>query len=439
MKTKQQLSFLSLTAIVVSLIIGMGIFKTPATIAAKAGTQNIFFLAWIIGGAITMLGALIYAEIGQRLPAMGGYYKIFSYCYRPAIGFTINILILISNAASAAVIALIGADYVSDFLFGQPSGNFFNATIAAISVAAFYLLNLAGLRTSSAAQNILTIIKISLIVLLIATIFKTAEVIPHGYNEGRIYSTQEYSPLILFFISLVSVLFTYGGYQQTINFGAESSSKIMYRSIIGGVLIAISLYLAINYAYVKAIGFEQMKNANAIGSLLIEAWFKNFGSKVFDCCMILSVMAYVNVVLLSNPRVMFSMSEDGVLPKIFQKINPKSGALTYGLTIFSIIIIIIAFCGKKVDDILSFSIFLDCIGMTTSSATLFILRKRNQGNSAVVGKIKKFTPIFCVVFIASYVAVSIAVVIDKPLAALMAVILLVVFFCGYKVFARKLF
>ena len=171
MKQKQGINFFSLTMIVVSLVIGMGIFKTPATIAAKSGTPLIFFSAWFIGGVIALFGALTYAEIGQRLPVMGGYYKVFAHCYHPGVGFTINVLILISNAASLAVVALIGADYVSDLLFGQPSGTLFNIIVASVSVGLFYIVNLLGLKTSSRTQNILTVVKISLIVLLISSLF----------------------------------------------------------------------------------------------------------------------------------------------------------------------------------------------------------------------------------------------------------------------------
>ena len=435
MKPKQTINLFSLTMIVVSLIIGMGIFKTPATVAAKSGIEFIFFAAWIIGGIITLLGALIYAEIGQRLPAMGGYYKIFSYCYHPAIGFTINVLILISNAASLAVISLIGADYVSDLLFNQPSGSLFNMVVASISVASFYALNLAGLKASSATQNVLTVIKTALIILLIASLLKNINVIPHGYNDGLIYAYNGRNSMILLLVSLVSVLFTYGGYQQTINFGSEvSSGKIMRRGIVFGVLISIALYLAINYAYTKIIGFDEMKNANAIGALLFEVWFGKFGAKIFDFCMVLSVLAYVNVALLSNPRVMFSMSEDKVLPKIFRYKHPKTDALTYGLGAFSILTILITLFGKKVDDILSFSMFLDCIGMTSSVATLFILRKRKQGDESALGYLKKFTPLFAILFIISYTLISIAVIIDKPFAALTAVILLIITLGIYRVF-----
>ena len=202
--------------IVVSLVIGMGIFKTPASIAAKAGTPAIFYTAWIVGGCIALFGALTYAEIGVRLPSVGGYYKIFAHCYHPAIGFTVNILILISNAASLAVVTLIGADYASDLLFGKPSGMVFNIIVAALPVILFYLVNLFGLKTSSQTQNILTIIKIALIVLLISALFKNIPITPHGYNtQETVYAYNGSNAVLLLMLSLVAVSFTYGGYQQT--------------------------------------------------------------------------------------------------------------------------------------------------------------------------------------------------------------------------------
>ena len=424
--------------IVVSLVIGMGIFKTPATIAAKSGTETIFFAAWIIGGVVALFGALTYAEIGQRLPVIGGYYKIFAHCYHPAVGFTVNVLILVSNAASLAVVALIGADYVSDLLYGKPSGTFFNVAVSATAVALFYGVNLLGLRTSSRTQNFLTLVKIALILLLIATFFTGAKAEPHGYNEGTVYAYNGNNTMLLLILSLVAVSFTYGGYQQTINFGGEiKSSATMQRGVVIGILIVLFLYLSINYTYIKVIGFEKMKNANAIGALLCEAWFGIWGAKVFDLCMVLSVLAYVNVILLSNPRVMYAMSEDGMLPKIFQYRHPKTEALVPGLTVYALMTIAVTFFGKGVDNVLSFSIFLDCIGMSTSAATLFILRKRHQGDADVTGSLKKIIPVLTFLFVCSYAFVATAVVIDNPKAALTGVSLLILFAAVYFVFYHK--
>ena len=437
-KAKQSINFFSLTMIVVSLVIGMGIFKTPATIAAKSGTPLIFFSAWIIGGIIALFGALTYAEIGQRLPVMGGYYKVFAHCYHPGVGFTINVLILISNAASLAVVALIGSDYVSDLLFGRPSGTLFNIGVASFSVGLFYIVNLLGLKTSSRTQNVLMIVKISLILLLITSLFKGVSVAPHGFNDGKVYVYDGSNGLLLLLVSLVSVFFTYGGYQQTINFGAEvSSAKTMQRGIVIGILLVLFLYLAINYTYVKVIGFDNIKNANAIGSLLFEAWFGKLGAKVFDFAMVLSVLAYVNVILMSNPRVMYAMSEDKVLPAVFQKKHSKTDALVPGLTVFAITTVLITFFGKGVDDVLSFSIFLDCLGMSTSAATLFILRRKGQGDTTVTGGLKRWTPIFAAIFVSAYAFVAVAVVIDKPYSALTAVILVAFVLVLYRLFYYK--
>ncbi len=275
----------------------------------------------------------------------------------------------------------------------------------------------------------------ALILLLISTFFTGINVAPHGYNDGTVYKYDGHNAGLLLILSLVAVSFTYGGYQQTINFGGEiKSSATMQRGVVIGILIVLFLYLSINYTYVKVIGFDQMKNANAIGALLCEAWFGQAGAKVFDLCMVLSVLAYVNVILLSNPRVMFAMSEEKLLPKIFTYRHPKTDALVPGLTVYALMTIAVTFFGKGVDNVLSFSIFLDCIGMSTSAATLFILRKRKQGDAFVTGSFKKIVPLLTVLFVVSYCFVAAAVVIDNPKAALTGVSLLVFFVLIYFVF-----
>src|ERR1700760_1860114 len=149
MNKQAKLNLFDLTMIVVSLVIGMGIFRTPVTAAAKAGTQPVFFLAWLIGGLVALCGALTYAEIGSRYPVTGGYYKVFSYGYHPSIAFAINCIILISNAASLTGVALIGAEYISGVIFSSvtdPSAlQTREISIALFSIVLFYGVNLLGL------------------------------------------------------------------------------------------------------------------------------------------------------------------------------------------------------------------------------------------------------------------------------------------------------
>ncbi len=441
MSAQKKLSLFDISLIVVSLVIGMGIFRVPASVAATSGTETIFFGVWIAGGFIALCGALTYAEIGKRLPAMGGYYKVFAECYHPAIGFSVNAIILISNAASLAIVTLIGADYVSDLLYGKPSGTFFNTGVAIAAVGIFYLVNLSGLKTSSRTQNILTIAKLSMIVVLIASVIKGVIVEPHGYNTGDpVYTITDKSPWVLFLISLIPVSFAFGGYQQTINFGAEAEKPSgIPRGILIGIAIVTLLYLSINLAYTKVIGYQPMKNATAIGALLCEAWFGKAGAKVFDGLMFLSVMAYVNVILLSNPRVMYAMSQDGVFPKLFGYRNEKTGAITNSLTVFALTTILVSFLGKGIDPILNFSMFLDSIGMATSAAAIFILRKRQRvlATESSSQEYSVLTPYVAGFFIVAYFAIATGVFLKDPTAAWTGTILFLVFLIIYRLFYNK--
>lgn len=428
-----RLGLFSVTVIVISLVIGMGIFKIPALVAATSGTPAIFFGAWILGGLIALFGALTYAEIGTRLPVMGAYYKVFAHCYHPAVGFTVNALILVCNAASLAIVVLVGADFASDLLFGKPAGAVFNTAVGIVGVALFYGVNMLGLRTSSRTQNFLTILKIGLILLLISSIFAGVQVEPHGYEESTLLVYNGQNGLYLLMVSLITVSFIYGGYQHTINFGAElHSGRILQRGVIIGLGLILVVYLALNYTYTRVIGFEEMKNASAIGALLCEAWFGKAGAKVFDVMMFLSVLSYVNILLMTNPRMMFAMSEDGVFPKIFSWTHPRTGAMIPGLTVFALATIMVVFVGRGIDKILGFTMFLDSIGMVTSAATIFILRKRGEGE-ALVGNalLKRFTPFFAAVFVAGYSAVAVAVVVKDPKSAALGVALLLCFLAIY--------
>ena len=119
---------------------------------------------------MALCGALTYTEIGSRFPATGGYYKIFSYAYHPSIAFAINCIILISNAASLSVVAIIGSGYIAKLFPGTPWTDVDKALLSAGAIILFYLTNLRGLKMSSRAQNILMIIKIGMILVLIAAL-----------------------------------------------------------------------------------------------------------------------------------------------------------------------------------------------------------------------------------------------------------------------------
>ena len=414
-----KLNLFDLTMIVVGLVIGMGIFRTASDAANAAISPALFFVAWFAGGMVALCGALTYAEIGSRFPATGGYYKVFAECYHPSVAFAINCIILISNAASMSGVSLIGSEYISQVIFETNPGNTTIALIAMVPILLFYFVNLLGLRMSATAQNILMIIKIGMLVLLISSIF----FVPAADQSAASTAVTEFSRMDYirsFGVALIAVSFTYGGYQQTINFGDEVNEpkKTIPKGIFIGIIIIISLYLAVSYAYYNAIGFEQLKTSRGIASIVVEKMFGPAGKTAASILLFIAVLAYVNVLLLSNPRVMYAMSQDRILPPAFKKRNDKRDVLTVSLTVFAAMGIIVLFFANEFNRILSFTIFLDSIGMATSAATIFILRKRTKhldGTGIYKMKLYPFLPL---IFIAAYIFVGTSIAFDTPDLAL---------------------
>ncbi|MBL0356132.1 MAG: amino acid permease [Chitinophagaceae bacterium] len=151
------------------------------------------------------------------------------------------------------------------------------------------------------------------------------------------------------------------------------------------------------------------------------------------------MLAYVNGLLMSNPRVMYAMGDDGSLPKIFARKNTKTNVLTFSLTIFAILCIIILYFSQQFEKILTFSIFLDCFGMVLSSATIFWFRKKTTNlDGTGIYKMKWF-PLMPLVFMAAYLFVGISIAIADPAAAVTGMSLLVVLLFFIFISPKKIF
>ena len=416
MMSKPKLNLFDFTMIMVTLVIGMGIFRTPANVAANSPNPAAYFSVWIAGGIIAICGALTYAEIGSRYPVTGGYYRIFSYAYHPSIAFAVNCIILISNAASLAGVALIGSEYIIKVVMpGAADTQTIQIIIAITSILIFYGINLAGLKMSARTQNVLAVIKICLILLLITPLF-----FYHDTNHVNVVTETVTNPTLreyikAFGLGLVAVSFTYGGYQQSINFGEEvkEPSKNIPRGIFLGLIIIIVLYLTINYAYYKVIGFTALKTSTNIAAIMAGHVFGSAAGNILSVLLFLSVLAYVNVLLMANPRVMQAMSEEGMLPQTFGKRTIKTNVLVTSLSVFASLCVLTVFWAKTFDEILSFTIFLDCFGMALSAATIFKLRKKTMHlDTTGIYKMKLF-PLMPVIFILAYIFVGVSIFIEN--------------------------
>ncbi|HVW95198.1 MAG TPA: amino acid permease [Mucilaginibacter sp.] len=419
---KPELSRFDLTMIVISLVIGMGIFATPTEVAVKAGNAWIFFSAWIFGGLVSLCGALTFAEIGARYPVTGGFYKVFSYCYHPAFAFMINWVLVISNAASVAAVALIGADYIRPFLLPAEFQNDFGTKIITItSVLILYVINFLGIKMSARTQNVLMLFKIGMIVLICTTVFKqdvhpvTAGIVRHNDNI-----------ITAFGLSLVAVFFTFGGYQQTINFGGDviNAKSNTPKAIAAGISVILLLYLGINYAYYHVLGIGGLQQTPSLASRMVGVIFGDTGYKVTSLMIFLSVLAFVNVNVMSNPRIYYAMAEDGILPPVFKKVNPKTQVQEFGMSFFVAAAILILFFVAKFGELLKYVMFFDTIGLSLAALTIFVLRKKTRElDDTGIYRIKWF-PLVPVIFIASYWFVTVNIFItfkENPYAALICI------------------
>jgi APA family basic amino acid/polyamine antiporter len=400
MSIQPKLNRFDLTMIVIGLVIGMGIFATPSEVAVKAGNTWLFFGAWIFGGLVSLCGALTFAEIGARYPVTGGFYKVFSYCYHPAVAFMINWVLVISNAASVAAVALIGADYIRPFLLPASLQNDLGTRIITISsVAILFAVNFLGIKMSARAQNVLMIFKIGLIVLICVTVFKS-DATPLTLTAAPYQG----SPVTAFGLALVAVFFTYGGYQQTINFGGDiiNAKTNIPKGIVVGILTVIVLYLSVNYAYFHYLGIGGLQQTPALAAKMVGVLFGATGFKIVSIMIFGSVLAYINVNVLSNPRVYYAMAEDGILPPIFKKVNPKTQVQEFGMSFFIAAIIIVLFFVARFNDMLKYVMFFDTIGLSMAAIAIFVLRKKTKHlDSTGIYTIKWF-PLVPAIFILSY-------------------------------------
>jgi len=428
---KPKLGQFDLTMIVVSLVIGMGIFRTPVEVAQKAGIPEIFFVAWILGAIISLFGALTFAEIGSRYPVAGGFYRIFSHCYHPGFAFMVNWMTVISNAASTASVAIIGAEYVQPILLPNMAADLAIKIITLSSMVVLYGINMMGIKMSARILNVLMIIKIALISLLIIAVFAAPAHIETSTTDTSLASSDW---LKAFWLCFVPVFFTYGGYQQTMNFGGDipNASRTLPRAIFYGIAIILTLYLLVNLSYFRVLGFEGLKNSNTLAADVARVLLGDAAFKVVAIIMFLSVMAYVNASIMSNPRVYYAMAEDKVLPLIFKKVNSRTQVQEFGVSIFVAFIVLTLFFSSSFIQVLGYVMFFDSISLITASAAIFVLRyrARKTGDPEGIFKMRGY-PWMPALFIVVYSLVNVSVMISNPQASLIGFVL---FLSGFPIY-----
>jgi len=431
MSIKAKLSTFDATMIVVSLVIGIGIFRTPAMVASSTGTPIIFFGAWILGGFISLLGALTFAEIGSRFPRPGAFYKVVAESYHPSVAFMLNWSnVTIVNGAGGAGVAMIGAEYLIPLIFPESMRTpALTQWTAAGLVLVLLLINYFGIKTGAWAQNILTVIKIGMILLLGFVAFSYVGVKPPA-EAAPLTSNPFWMALG---IGLISVFYTYGGYQCTLNFGGDikEPERNMPRAIFFGIAIIIGLYLLINLAYFSVLGLPGIAGAKLVAAEVARVCFGQSAYLLVSIAIFLSALGFVNVTLMQIPRSYYAMAQDGALPPIFMKVNQKTQTQEFTLLFFGgTILLSIVFLGTF-ERLVNYVMIFDTLNNALVASTVFVLRRRgitSPNGKAYQVPFYPFLPAFFVLFL---LFITVNIIVTQPESLIVGGLILL---AGYPVF-----
>jgi APA family basic amino acid/polyamine antiporter len=375
-------------------------------VAAAAKTPTLFYAAWVLGGLVSFIGALTFAEIGGRFAKPGSYYKVVAENYGSGLAFMLNWTnVVILNGAGAAAVALIGAEYLTPIVF--PGAAPATATVqvtAVILIVALLVINYIGIKTGAWAQNVLSILKVGMIGLLAAAAFLSKKA-----PEGPAALPLDKPWLFALGVAFIYVFYAYGGYQNSINFGADvhDARRNVPRALFFGILIVLACYLTINAAYVKTLGVPGIAAAKLVAAETARVTLGETGKLVVSLAIFLSAMGFLNVTLMQIPRVYYSMAEDRTLPAVFRKVNPRTQTQEFGLLFLGAIILVSIFLLQKFENIVNYVMFLDTITLAVVSSSIFSLRRKARlSGEAYAGYRIPLYPVLPLVFIITMLAVA---------------------------------
>jgi APA family basic amino acid/polyamine antiporter len=361
---------------VVGGIIGSGIFFTPAEVARALPTGTWILGVWAIGGLVALAGALAYAELGAMMPQAGGGYVYIRESFGPLAAFLCGwmTLLLISTGALAAV-AMGFAGYVERYVdLGMVGGRI---GMAALTILILGVTNYLGVKPGAAVQNALTVAKIVALAGLIVAGLALWTTVGAPLPVADAPAPRS-SLLSGFAAAFVAVLFTIGGWQQ-LNMVAGEIKRPEWtipRALTLGILIVIVIYLGANAVYVHVLGRDGLAASSAVAADTAVRLIGPAGGTLITIGAMLSILGFVNVVLLGNSRMPYAMARDGLFLSAAGKIHPRFGTphVAIGIMVAWSLVLLVGTRGD-LGALLSGVVFADWIFFGLGGASVFVLRR----------------------------------------------------------------
>ncbi|HEX3878615.1 MAG TPA: amino acid permease [Bryobacteraceae bacterium] len=335
----RQLGIFSATAIVISNMVGTGIFATPGLMVGDLGSAWAILACWSAGALFAFAGALSYSELGINFPSSGGEYVYLTHAFGPEWGFMTGWVSFFAGfSAPIATAALAFADYIgfffpalsqshADFTLGSGALSLRlgpGQAVASALIAVFTLLNCFGVGLTAKVQNVLTSTKL----LVVAGFVLLAFFIGNGswsHFAEHAARTTNISFTAQFFISLLVVMFGYSGWNAATYIAEEISrpERTLPAALAAGCGIVAALYLALNVVYIYATPLINMKGVIAIGSLSANNLFGPDVGSVFAALLALCIVSTVNAEVTVGPRVYYAMAKNRAFFSSASYVHPR--------------------------------------------------------------------------------------------------------------------
>ena len=373
-KLKRVLSLFDATMINAGGIIGSGIFMVPATIALLAGSTSLIMTVWILGGVVSLFGALSVAELGAAMPRAGGQYVYLSEAYGPMWGYLYGwSAVAVINTSAIAAIGVAFAEYLEHFV---SLSDWEIKGIAMGSVIILTTLNILDVKSGARFQNLFTLLKIGAILGIITLGF----ILDGGStsNLEPVFSDKTSRKLIgPLGLAMVSVLWTYDGWIFVTYIAGEikNPGRNIPLSLLFCIIIVTSVYLLINFIFIYTLGLDGMVSSNLVASDSAKVFLDEKGADFITIIILISLLGAMNGGILTSARINYAMAKDKLFFKLAAQIHPKFKSPSYSLIIQCIWACVLALSGTF-NQLITYIIFASWIFYAMSAGAVIILRNK---------------------------------------------------------------
>jgi len=301
------LSIFDAVMVITGVVIGGGIFSMPPLVAGITGSVQWMLVAWLAGGVLSLVGALVYAELATAYPSAGGDYHFLTRAYGRDLSFFFAwARVTVITTGSIAMLAFIFGDYMSRVLsLGSQSSTLY----AVMTVVVLTAVNIVGLRESSRMQNVLTLLLIAGLALVVAAGAS-------AYFGGRAPTPAAGPPAgglpAAFGLAMVFVLLTFGGWNEAAYISAEvkGGSRAIMKALVGALLLITAIYLLVVLALLYGLGFEGLARSKAVGADVMTAGIGSTGGMLIGVIVALTTLTSINATMLVGARTNYSLGRD---------------------------------------------------------------------------------------------------------------------------------